>query len=117
MDRKIADTLLKNRTKQHTDGWDTPTKVWVHMGLHLPHGEGGFGVTFNDVTKDTTFYTTTSRFVTCLGAFSQERRGGPRMIFRARPHGHRFLFVPGRKHQAKIQSVKYWYKKRNHVPP
>ncbi len=34
----------------------------------------GFGVTFNDVTKDTAFYTTTSRFVTWLGAFSQERQ-------------------------------------------
>ncbi len=31
----------------------------------------GFGVTFNDVTKDVSFYTTTSRFVTCLG----ERQG------------------------------------------
>ena len=31
-------------------------------------------MTFNDVTKDTVFYTTTSRFVTCLGAFSQERQ-------------------------------------------
>jgi hypothetical protein len=42
--------------------------------LHLPHAEGGFGVTFNDVTKDTSFYTTTSRFVVWLGAFSQERQ-------------------------------------------
>jgi hypothetical protein len=25
------------------------------MVLHLPHAEGGFGVTFNDVTKDTVF--------------------------------------------------------------
>ena len=31
--------------------------------------------TFNDVTNDDTFYTTTSRFVTWLGAFSQERQG------------------------------------------
>jgi hypothetical protein len=45
------------------------------MVLHLPHGEGGFGVTFNDVTKDAAFYTTTSRFVVWLGAFSQERQG------------------------------------------
>ena len=30
---------------------------------HLPHTEGGFGVTFNAVTKDDVFYTTTSRFV------------------------------------------------------
>ena len=45
------------------------------MVLHLPHAEGGFGVTFNDVTKDAAFYTTTSRFVAWLGAFSQERQG------------------------------------------
>jgi hypothetical protein len=44
------------------------------MVLHLPHAEGGFGVTFNDVTKDAAFYTTTSRFVAWLGAFSQERQ-------------------------------------------
>ena len=44
------------------------------MVLHLPHTEGGFGVTFNDVTKDADFYTTTSRFVTWFGAFSQERQ-------------------------------------------
>ena len=44
------------------------------MSLHLPHAEGGFGVTFNDVTKDAAFYTTTSRFVAWLGAFSQERQ-------------------------------------------
>jgi hypothetical protein len=31
--------------------------------------------TFNDVTKDAVFYTTTSRFVAWLGAFSQERQG------------------------------------------
>jgi hypothetical protein len=44
------------------------------MDLHLSHTQGGFGVTFNGVTKDSTFYTTTSRFVSCLGAFSQERQ-------------------------------------------
>jgi hypothetical protein len=40
--------------------------------IHLPHAEGGFGVQFNDVTKDAAFYTTTSRFVVWFGAFSQE---------------------------------------------
>ena len=44
------------------------------MVLHLPHVEGGFGVTFNDITKDAAFYTTTSRFVAWLGAFSQVRQ-------------------------------------------
>ena len=34
------------------------------MVLHLPHPDGVFGVTFNDVTKDAAFYTNTSRFVT-----------------------------------------------------
>ncbi len=43
------------------------------MVLHLPHAEGGFGVPFNCVTKDAAFYTTTTRFVSWMGAFSQER--------------------------------------------
>ena len=43
------------------------------MVLHLPYVEGGYGVTFNDVTKDEAYYTTTSRFVTWVGAFPQER--------------------------------------------
>ena len=74
VDCKIADALLKKGTKQHADGWDAPSKAWAHMVLHLPHAEGGFGVTFNDVSKDAAFYTTTSRFVVWLGAFSQERQ-------------------------------------------
>ena len=45
------------------------------MVLHLSHVQGGFGVTYNDITKDAAFYTTTSRFVAWLGAFSQERQG------------------------------------------
>ena len=61
VDCKIADALLKKGTKQHADGWDAPGKAWAHMVLHLPHAEGGFGVTFNDFTKDSAFYTTTSR--------------------------------------------------------
>ena len=44
------------------------------MVLHLPHPQGGFGVTFNCVTKDDDFYTTISHFVAWLGAFSQERQ-------------------------------------------
>ena len=75
VDCKIADALLKMGTKQHADGLDASSKAWAHMVLHLPHAEGGFGVTFNDVTKDAAFYTTTSRFVAWLGAFSQERQG------------------------------------------
>ena len=73
VDCKIADALLKKGTKQHADVWDSSSKAWSHMVLHLPHDEGGFGVTFNDITKDTAFYTTTSRFVSCLGVLSQER--------------------------------------------
>jgi len=42
------------------------------MVLHLPYTEGGFGVTFNDVTKDVTVYITTSRWI---GPFSQEHQG------------------------------------------
>ena len=74
VDCKIVDTVLKKGTKQHTDGWDVSRKAWTHMCLHLPHTEGGFGVTFNDVTKDAAFYITTSRFVAWLGAFPQERQ-------------------------------------------
>ncbi len=75
VDCKIADALLKRGTKEHADGLDALNKAWAHMGLHLPHADGGFGVTFNDVTKGDAFYTTTSRFVAWLGAFSQERQG------------------------------------------
>jgi hypothetical protein len=74
-DRKIADALLKRGTKVHGDGWDSSSKTWAHMVLHLPHAEGGFGVTFNDITKDAPFHTTTSRFVDWLGAFTHERQG------------------------------------------
>jgi hypothetical protein len=63
VDCKIADALLKEGTKQHADGWDSYRKTWSHMVLHLSHTEDGFGVTFNDVTKDAVFYTTTSHFV------------------------------------------------------
>jgi hypothetical protein len=56
---------LKKDTKKH--GRDTPGKTWTHMVLHLSHTEGGFEVTFKDVTKDSSFYTT-------LGVFSQERQ-------------------------------------------
>ncbi len=56
--------FLKKGTKQHTDGLDAPSKTWAHMVVHLPHTEGGFGVTLNDITKDTSFYTTTTHFVT-----------------------------------------------------
>ncbi len=65
---------MKRGTKQHADGLDAPSKAWAHMVLHLPHAEGGFGVTFNAVTKNAAFYTTTSRLVSCLGAFSHERQ-------------------------------------------
>jgi hypothetical protein len=96
VDCKITDALLKKGTKQHADGWDTPRKDWAHMVLHLPDTEGGFGVPFNCVTKDAAFYTTTSSFVTCLGAFPQvlslrnvRTCGCLKMTFGTRPHGHR----------------------------
>jgi hypothetical protein len=73
VDCKISDAFLKRGTKQHSDGWDSSSKAWAHMVLHLPHADGDFGVTFNDVTKDAAFYTTTSRFVVWLSDFSQER--------------------------------------------
>jgi len=63
VDCKISDSILKKDTKDHTDDWDTSSRVWTHMVLHLSHPEGGYGVTFNDVTKDSTYYTVTSLFV------------------------------------------------------
>ena len=65
---------MKKGTKEHGDGGDASRRAWSHMVLHLPHREGGFDVTFNDVTKDAAFYTSTARFVAWLGAFPQERR-------------------------------------------
>ncbi len=61
-------------TKQHTDGWNSNTKSWGHMVLHLSYDNCGFGLTFNDIIKDDVFYTTTSRFVVWLGDFPQERQ-------------------------------------------
>ncbi len=55
VDCKIADVPLKKGTKQHASGWDSSSKDWTHMVLHLPHDEGGFGVSFNCVTKDAAF--------------------------------------------------------------
>jgi hypothetical protein len=63
VDCKITDALLKRGTKQHSDGCDTFSKAWSHMVLHLEHSKDGFGVTFNDITKDVVVYTSTSRFV------------------------------------------------------
>ena len=65
---------MEKGTEHHADGWDAPNKDWTHMVLHSPHVAGGFGVTFNDVTKDAAFYTLTSRFVVWLGVFPQERQ-------------------------------------------
>ncbi len=44
------------------------------MVLHLPHAEGGFGASYNCVTQDSSFYTTTSLFVSWMGDFSQGRQ-------------------------------------------
>ena len=44
------------------------------MVLHLSYAEGGFGVPFNDTTKDAAFYTSTSRFVAWLGVSPQHRQ-------------------------------------------
>ncbi len=39
------------------------------MVLHLSYAGGVFGVTFNDITKDDAFYTTTFRFMALLLSF------------------------------------------------
>ena len=51
---------------------ERPGLTWSPT-YHIP--EDGFGLTFNDITKDTVFYTTTSRFVAWLVFFSPERQG------------------------------------------
>ena len=51
----------KKGTNPHGDGWDSHNQDWGHMVLHLPHAEGGFGVNFNDVTKDVLYYYVTVR--------------------------------------------------------
>ena len=68
----VIDALLKKGTNQHAEHADS--KAWVHMFLHLPHAEAGFGVTFSDITKDAAFYTSTSRFVVWLVTFPQDRQ-------------------------------------------
>jgi hypothetical protein len=50
------------------------SKDWTHMVVHLTHIDGGFGVPFNCVTKDDAFCTNTSRFVSWIGVFPQERQ-------------------------------------------
>jgi hypothetical protein len=91
VDCKIADELLKKGTKQHADGWDTGSKDWDHMVLHLPYDEGGFGVPFNCVTKDDAFILL--RHALYLGWVLSLRNvrscGYLRMICGTRPLGHR----------------------------
>ena len=91
VDCKIADTLLKKGTKQHADGWDTSSKAWAHMVLHLPHTEGGFGVTFNDVTKMLHFIRRLHGL--WLGLVLSPRNvricGCPRMTYGTHPRGLR----------------------------
>jgi len=63
------------------------------MVLHLPHAEGGFGVTCNNITKDAAFYIILLLHVLWLGLVLSPRSvracGCPTMIFRTPPHGHR----------------------------
>jgi hypothetical protein len=62
----LMDTLLVTSRDYVLCGFNSHQMVGTrlaHMVLHLPHADGGFGVTFNDVTKDAVFYTTTSRVV------------------------------------------------------
>jgi hypothetical protein len=40
------------------------------MRLHESHGEGGFGVPNNTITRHAALYTTNARFVAFLGTFA-----------------------------------------------
>ena len=42
------------------------------MVLHLPHEQGGFGVTNNTVSRHAALYASTARFVAFLGTFSRD---------------------------------------------
>jgi hypothetical protein len=72
VDCKIPDAFLKKGTEKHTDGWDSSQslgrtgRTWSSIGRTL---RGVLVWLFTDV-----FYTTTSHFVTWIGAFSQERQ-------------------------------------------
>jgi hypothetical protein len=48
LQRMNSHILLRNRCVLQQ-------QYWAHMVLHLPYVEGGFGVTFNDITKDSAF--------------------------------------------------------------
>ena len=91
VDFKIADVLLKKGTKQHADGWNASSKAWAHMVLHLPHADGGFGGTFNDVTKVAAFYHGLWPGLV-LSPRNVRACGCPRMIFGTHPRGHRPRF-------------------------
>ncbi len=85
VDCKILDSLLKKSTKQHSDGWDASSQTSDHMVLHFPHPEGGFGVTFNDVTKDVSFYTYYFTFCTLTSFFLSGT--SDRVVVQGRPQG------------------------------
>ena len=72
VDRKIADALLKKGTKGAYTSWTQQDRAWVDMVLHLPHEQGGFGVTNNTVSRHAALYASTARFVAFLGTFSRD---------------------------------------------
>lgn len=73
VDCKIADALLK-KGLSNTQMVGTRLGKSGHTWLSIHPMLRAAVVTFNDVTKDAAFYTTTSRFVAWLGAFPQERQ-------------------------------------------
>ena len=72
VDRKIADALLKKGTKGAYTSWTQQDRAWVDMVLHLPHEQGGFGVTNNTVSRHAALYASTARFVAFLGTFPRD---------------------------------------------
>ena len=66
---KIADALMRKGTNNNCRVWSSEHKAWCDMVLHLPHAEGGFGVTPNAITRFAAFYTSSSRLVAWMGRF------------------------------------------------
>jgi hypothetical protein len=55
VDVNIGDALMRKGTNNNCRVWSSEHKAWCDMVLHLPHAEGGFGVTPNAITRFAAF--------------------------------------------------------------
>jgi hypothetical protein len=68
VDHKIGEALLKKGTDNTYLTWSPTHRAWVDMVLHLPHENGGFGITPNAIARTAAYYTTTARFIAFVGS-------------------------------------------------